>query len=78
MGCTDVNGRALAHLGKLPNGVEANFTDALDVKGGGILLALPFLIDCGYLDEILKYFTPIKGFYSLESVFLTLLYTKRT
>ena len=74
MGCTDVDGRALAHLGKLPNGVEANFTDALDVKGGGILLALPFLIDCGYLDETLKYFTPIKGFYSLESVFLTLLY----
>ena len=72
--CTDVDGRVLAHLGKLPNGVDANFSDALDVKGGGILLALPFLIDCGYLDEIDHYFSPIKGYYSLESIFLTLLY----
>lgn len=57
-----------------PKGIEANFSDALDVKGGGILLALPFLIDCGYLDEINKYFEPILGYYSLESVFLVLLY----
>ncbi len=72
--CTDLGGRALAQLGKLSNGVEAEFSDGLDIKGGGILLALPFLIDCGHLDEIQEHFEPISGFYSLESVFLTLLY----
>ncbi len=34
--CTDVSGRALAQLGKLPNGVEANFSDMLDVSCPGI------------------------------------------
>lgn len=74
MACTNERGRVLAHAGQLPNGVEASFSDALDVKGGGILLALPFLIDCGYLDEICQYFIPIRGYYSLETVFLTLLF----
>ena len=43
--CTDVDGRILAHLGKLPNGVEANFTDALDVKAPPEGDALDALVD---------------------------------
>ena len=73
IGCTDVGGRALAAFGGL-TGVESNFLNSLDVKGGGILLVLPFLNDCCALDEIEKYFPPLKGFYSLDQIFLILIF----
>lgn len=58
----------------LPNGVEPSFTSCLDVKGAGVLLALPFLNDCGHLDKIQTYFTPIRGYYSLENIFFVLFF----
>lgn len=69
--CTNILDRSAASLGLL-HGVKSQFETSLGVKGGGILLAIPFLDDNGAFDDIEKYFDQPKAYYSLIHIFLFL------
>ena len=69
--CTNTVDRTMAALGRL-YGVESHFKSSLDVKGGGMLLAIPFLDDNSAFDGIYEYFVQPKGYYSLIHIFLYL------
>jgi len=69
--CTRINERALATFGIFNTG-ESRFEPCLDVANGGVLTALPALIENGLYHEIDKYFTEFNGYYSVVHI-LTLL-----
>jgi len=70
---TNVMGRVAASLG-LNAAVEVapQFTPALDVAGGGVLLALPALLAVGLLRHTERHFTLPQGYYTLYNIFLLL------
>lgn len=63
--------RVLASLGKLSE-APLRFERCDDVPLGGVLCALPPLLAVGLLRGVREFFTLPKGYYPLESVFLTL------
>jgi len=70
---TNVIGRVAASLG-LNAAIEVvpQFTPALDVAGGGVLLALPALLAVGLLRHTERHFTLPQGYYTLYNIFLLL------
>ncbi len=69
--CTDNLGRAAAAFGLL-KGVESQFQISLGVKGGAVLLSVPFLVANGVSHEVKKHFQSTRGYYQVEHVFLIL------
>lgn len=63
--------RVLASLGRLPE-AALRFEHCDDVAQGGVLCALPALLAVGLLREVRTVFTWPKGYYPLETVFLSL------
>jgi hypothetical protein len=71
MGATDTDGRLLASLaGAGP--VQPEFTPAVDVPNGGVLLAVPALLATGLLRWGMAHFTLPRGYYDIPSIFLLL------
>ena len=66
MGCTRVEERVAAAFGKLKE-ARVEFPFALDVRFGGVLLALPALLINGLLKHSEKHFSLPKGFYGLKA-----------
>ena len=56
----------------LRGGAPIKFERAIDVPGGGVLLALPALLQNGLLAHSRKFFSMPESFYRLESIFLLL------
>ncbi len=54
------------------HGAPIAFESVEDVPGGGVLLALPALLQNGMLAHSLEHFSMSEGYYSLESIFLLL------
>ena len=71
MGATNILDRVAASVGLLMQ-VDIRFETAIDVKNGGVLLAVPALLACGLLRHARKYFELPKGYYGLESLLLLL------
>jgi hypothetical protein len=70
MGATDTTGRILASLfGQGPPALV--FNHSLDVSNGGVLLALPALLNLGLLNH-LEYLVLPDGYYRLDSILLLL------
>lgn len=69
MGCTRVEERVAAAFGKLKE-ARVEFAFALDVRFGGVLLALPALLINGLLRHSEKYFSLPNGFYGLSRIFI--------
>lgn len=71
MGCTRVMERVEAAIGELSE-ASTEFNYSLDVKNGGVLLALPALLLNGLLRHTDKYFQLPQGYYSLIHIFTLL------
>ncbi len=71
MGAGNIVDRVAASVGDL-SAVKPVFQPVLDVPNGGVLFALPALLTVGLLRHADKYFQLPKGYYGLESIFLTL------
>ena len=71
VGCTRVIERVLAALGKISE-APSRFTPAVDVTNGGVLWALPALLNNGLLRYTKDHFALPKGFYSVIHIFLLL------
>ncbi len=71
VGTVNVLERLSASIGNLQS-VEPRFQPASDVPFGGVLFALPALLANGLLSNIEQHFQLPKGYYGLESIFLTL------
>lgn len=71
MGCTRVVERVLASMGKLSE-APSRFQAEADVAHGGVLWALPALIENGLLRHGKAHFQLPQGFYSLVHVFVLL------
>jgi len=73
MGCATARTleRVAAALGEL-HGAPIQFDRVCDVAGGGVLLALPALLQNGLLTHSRELFSMPEGFYPLESIFLLL------
>lgn len=71
VGTTNAVDRIAASLGGL-NQVGTQFENALDLPCGGVLLAIPALLNIGLLRHTDQYFQLPKGYYGLESIFLLL------
>lgn len=69
---TNVVGRVMASMGKLPGGTALNFELCEDVSGGGVLSALPALMACGLLRHSSRYFQLPEGYYTLVNIFMLL------
>lgn len=69
MGATNMLDRVAARLG-LVQGVSIEFQQSLDVVNGGVLFALPALLECGLLRHTGKHFALPPGYYRLDSIFL--------
>lgn len=71
MGATDIVGRVVSSL--FQGGPrDPIFEKQLDVPNGGILLALPFLLNLGLLCHAQRFFSLPRGFYRLDSILLLL------
>lgn len=70
-GATNTLERVAASLGELI-AVKPQFTTALDISSGGVLLALPALLASGLLQNLSAHFQLPKGYYGLDSIFLLL------
>ena len=66
--------RMAAALGQL-DGAPITFERVQDVPEGGVLCALPALLENGLLSGIGKPFTMAEGFYPIETIFLLLALT---
>lgn len=73
MGCTRVVERVLAAVGQLDQ-APSKFEPSLDVPNGGVLWAVPALLQNGLLRHAREYFSLPKGYYGLIHVFLLLGY----
>jgi hypothetical protein len=69
---TNVVGRVMASIGKLPGGAPVRFEPCEDVSCGGVLAALPALMACGLLRHSSRYFRLPEGYYTLANVFILL------
>ena len=71
IGTTRTLERVAAALGKLCD-APPRFEPAMDVSGGGVLIALPALLSIGLLRHTRAFFQLPPGFYGIESLFLIL------
>lgn len=71
MGCTRVVERVLASTGKLSE-AASRFEPELDVAHGGVLWAIPALVENGLVRHTKTHFQLPQGFYSLVHVFVLL------
>lgn len=69
--CTRAIERMAAFTGQIDQ-ATVSFENLCDVKGGGVLFALPALLTNGLLKYSGKFFQLPKGFYSLYNIFLLL------
>jgi prepilin-type processing-associated H-X9-DG protein len=69
--CTRTLERVAAATGRI-DCVEARFDKLCDVKGGGVLFALPALLANGLLKHSDRFFNLPNGYYGLYSIFLLL------
>ncbi len=74
-GATRVFERQSASLNKTNPTRLINFENNNDISKGGVLLALPALLQNGLLRNIKKLFSIPKGFYNLTSIFILLAFT---
>jgi transposase len=65
--------RVLASLGKVTE-VPLRFERCDDVPNGGVICALPALLAVGLLCHVRDYFSWPKGYYPMETIFLSLAY----
>ena len=72
MACTRVVERVCAALGKLPGGAASRFEADCDVANGGVLWALPALLENGLLHRTKELFQLPAGFYTVVQIFLLL------
>jgi hypothetical protein len=70
-GATATAERVLASLGVIEEHAP-QFTAAVDVPNGGVLLALPALLVSGLLHRVEKFFRLPAGFYGLQTILLLL------
>ena len=71
MGASNVEARMAASVGESV-AVAPDFQGALDVPNGGVMFALPALLAVGLLGSTERFFTPSKGYYGLDSLFMLL------
>lgn len=71
MGATNVMERVAASIGVLSD-VPVAFTPCMDVSCGGVLLALPALLEIGLLRHTGEFFSLPRGYYGLWSIFTLL------
>ncbi|MEE8045213.1 MAG: hypothetical protein V3T49_00080, partial [Dehalococcoidia bacterium] len=72
--CTRPIERVLASLGKLPGGAPTEFESCRDVSYGGVLCALPALIENGLFRHLQSTFPTLTGYYTSLHVILLLAY----
>jgi transposase-like protein len=72
--CTRPIERVLAALGKLPGGASTQFEPCRDVSYGGVLCALPALIQNGLFRHLRSTFPTLTGYYTTLHVILLLAY----
>ena len=72
--CTRPVERVLAALGKLPGGASTQFESCRDVSYGGVLCALPALIENGLFRHLKATFPTLTGYYTTLHVILLLVY----
>ena len=72
--CTRPIERVLAALGKLPGGASTEFESCRDVSYGGVLCALPALIENGLFRHLQTTFATLTGYYTTLHVILLLAY----
>ncbi len=72
--CTRPVERVLAALGKLPGGASTQFESYRDVSYGGVLCALPALIENGLFRHLKATFPTLTGYYTTLHVILLLAY----
>ena len=72
--CTRPIERVFASLGKLPGGAPTQFESCRDVSYGGVLCALPALIENGLFRHLQATFPTLTGYYTTLHVILLLAY----
>ena len=72
--CTRPMERMLASVGKLPGGAQTQFESCRDVSCGGVLCALPALIENGLFRHLQTTFPTLTGYYTTLHVILLLAY----
>ena len=72
MACTRVVERVCAAIGTLPGGAATRFQADCDVANGGVLWALPALLENGLLHRTGELFQLPAGFYTVVQIFLLL------
>jgi hypothetical protein len=71
MGATNVMDRVAVSIGILSD-VPVAFNPCMDVSCGGVLLALPALLEIGLLRHTGEFFSLPRGYYGLWSIFTLL------
>ena len=74
MATSNGDGRVAASLGCGGN-AAFDYRSAASVQNGGVLCVLPSLIKTGVIETALQNLPPLKGYYSLLSIILTLCFT---
>jgi transposase len=72
--CTRPIERVLASLGKLPGGASTQFESCRDVSYGGVLCALPALVENGLFRHLQTTFPTLSGYYTTVHVIMLLAY----
>jgi hypothetical protein len=72
--CTRPIERVLAAVGKLPGGASTQFASCRDVSYGGVLCALPALIENGLFRHLRSTLPTLTGYYTTLHVILLLAY----
>jgi hypothetical protein len=70
--CTRTMERVCAALGMLPGGAPTRFEPCRDVSFGGVLCALPALIQNGLFRHLNQCFSPLGGYYTTLQVMILL------
>ena len=69
-GCTRPSDRALVSKGIFET--DSIFTDNKDIPFGGVLFAIPALLENGLLKYLNQYYQLDRGYYTIDHIFLTL------
>ena len=70
MACTRVEERVFSAFGLLPS-TSIRFESCYSIANGGVMLLLPFLIECGLLSYS-SYYDARRGYYTFDSFLITL------